>query len=994
MHEPLQRGTALDMDRVSSTHEPAFLYTQVAGTRHLHLAASVLVASILIFLAAAPYARTPLPQVFAFIPIYQSALITNDLITAVLLLGQYSFLRARALLVLASGYLFSAFMAIAHALSFPGLFSSTGALNAGPQTTAWLYFLWHGGFPLFVLSYLYVKKHPTSQSVRSSSVATPARRNIMMVILGTVLLSVLLVMFTTTGHDLLPAIMRGNKDDSGKQLVAACTWSLSLIALVRVWQRRPRSVLDLWLCVTLVAWVFDIALASVLNGGRFDLGFYAGRVYGLLASSFVLIVMLLENGRLYADLAEANERERERGTELEDARIRADAATQAKSNFLATMSHEIRTPMNGVIGMIDVLARSSLKAHQVSMVDLIRESAYSLLSIIDDILDFSKIEAGRLEIEHEPIAISEVVEKVCIVLNRLAEKQKVELSLFTDPCIPEVVLGDALRLRQVLINLTNNAIKFSGGTNLNGRVIVRAELVERTDQGVIIEFRIIDNGIGMDAATIDGLFHAFVQADLSTTRRFGGTGLGLTISDNLAHLMDGSISVTSTPGKGSTFVLRLPFSIPLVTPHKEKQASLIVGLSCLVIGNGETLSGDLIAYLEDAGAAVRQVRTLEDAGEMIATLPAGLWVWIVNTPSDSPVALEALREVARMNATIDVRFVIVCHGHNRYPNQFDADRICIDGNVLTRSALLQAVAIAAGRARYADEQVETAAARLTPVPVALSREEARRQNRLILVVEDNEINQKVVMQQLSLLGFTADLAGEGQQALLGWRSGDYALIITDLHMPGMDGYQLTSAIRSEEFANRAGGGREPSHAHSHHTPIIALTANALKSEATRCLEAGMDDYMSKPTPLVDLQAVLEKWLPISSNPPTSPSIETSPTLPVDVRVLHDQIGENQGLISEFLNEFKKSALNIGQDIAKACAEVDAQRAIAAAHKLKSAARAVGALPLGELCASIEEIAKSDHPEELHSISERFQVELRQVDDYLASILTPRNEVGP
>ena len=229
--------------------------------------------------------------------------------------------------------------------------------------------------------------------------------------------------------------MRGNQDDTGKLLVAFLTWTLSLVALVCMW-RKARSVLDLWLMVTLVAWLLDIALAAVLNGARFDLGFYGGRVYGLLASSFVLIVLLLENSRMYADLAHANVRERQRNAELELARNEANAAAQAKSNFLAAMSHEIRTPMNGVIGMIDVLARSSLKSPQVAMVDLIRDSAFSLLSVIEDILDFSKIEAGHLGVEDEPMAVSEVVEKVCAMLNRLAEKQGVELTLFTDPRSP------------------------------------------------------------------------------------------------------------------------------------------------------------------------------------------------------------------------------------------------------------------------------------------------------------------------------------------------------------------------------------------------------------------------------------------------------------------------------------------------------------------------------------------------------------------------------
>jgi signal transduction histidine kinase len=421
----------------SADRSSAFLSTLSADKRHWRMAGAAVCVSFLIFLAIAPFARTALPPVAAFIPVYQTALVTNDLITAVLLMGQYSFLRSRALLVLGAGYLFCAFMAVAHALSFPGLFAPSGVLGAGPQTTAWLYFLWHGGFPLFVLAYVWMKERGTSElGVMETAQATGAARSgIALAALGALALTVVLVLLTTVGHDALPVLMRGNQDDTGKLRVAFLTWTLSLVALVCLW-RKARSVLDLWLMVTLVAWLLDIALAAVLNGARFDLGFYGGRVYGLLASSFVLIVLLLENSRMYADLAHANVRERQRNAELELARNEANAAAQAKSNFLAAMSHEIRTPMNGVIGMIDVLARSSLKSPQVAMVDLIRDSAFSLLSVIEDILDFSKIEAGHLGVEDEPMAVSEVVEKVCAMLNRLAEKQGVELTLFTDPEIP------------------------------------------------------------------------------------------------------------------------------------------------------------------------------------------------------------------------------------------------------------------------------------------------------------------------------------------------------------------------------------------------------------------------------------------------------------------------------------------------------------------------------------------------------------------------------
>ena len=328
---------------------------------------------------------------------------------------------------------------------------------------------------------------------------------------------------------------------------------------------------------------------------------------------------------------------------------------------------------------------------------------------------------------------------------------------------------------------------------------MRAVLAQQERQRVTLEFQVIDNGIGMGEATLATLFTAFTQADVSTTRRFGGTGLGLAISGNLAQRLGGSISVTSAPGAGSTFTLRLPFTRAESAGGKAPSVpSLVAGLSCLIIGNGKTLSGDLVAYLAKAGAHTEHVENLDAASHKVPSLAPGPWVWVVNTDAESPTSLDSLRTVARSNPGLTVHFVVVGHGPHRYPQQIDADRVSIDGNVLTRSALLRAVAVAAGRVPHQDENTALVPARYVAAPVALSREEARRQRRLILVVEDNEINQKVIMQQLSLLGLTADLAGDGLQALIRWRSGDYALIVTDLHMPGMDGYQLTSVIRAEE----------------------------------------------------------------------------------------------------------------------------------------------------------------------------------------------------
>jgi signal transduction histidine kinase len=297
-----------------------------------------------------------------------------------------------------------------------------------------------------------------------------------------------------------------------------------------------------------------------------------------LAVATATLVLLF--GSITADI-----RERARITKaLDQAQRAALRATQAKSDFLAAMSHEIRTPMNGVIGMLDVLHQSSLVAPQEEMVTLIRESADSLLTIIDDILDFSKIEAGRLDIESLPLSVADVVEKTCVLLNRLAERKGGTLMVFADPAIPRTLLGDAARLRQILINLTNHAIKFSSGLSHPGQVSLRAVLAARHSDHVVVEFRVTDNGIGMDEATLRRLFTSFTQADVSTTRRYGGTGLGLAISKQLTNLMGGDITVTTAVNQGSTFTVHLPFALALQHADCAEVDSDISGLTCLVIG--------------------------------------------------------------------------------------------------------------------------------------------------------------------------------------------------------------------------------------------------------------------------------------------------------------------------------------------------------------------------------------------------------------------------
>jgi len=529
-----------------------FLATLPAGRRELRLALTLVLVSVAIFLTAVPFARVPLAQVWAFIPIYESALVINDLITAVLLFGQFSFLRSRALLMLASGYLFTAFMAVSHALTFPGLFSPTGLLGAGPQSTAWLYMFWHGGFPLLVIAYALLKDegHETSRPHADARVALLSSvAAVLVIVCG-------LTLLTTAGQDVLPAIMLGNHYTPAMTIVVSSVWALSLLALAVLWRRRPHAVLDLWLMVVMCAWVFDIALAAVLNAGRFDLGFYAGRIYGLLAASLVLMVLLIESGKLYVENARAFTALRDAQEELvekervaTEARQEAQRASRAKSEFLSRMSHELRTPLNAILGFGQVLEMDQLGPEQRENVIYILKAGRHLLGLIDEVLDIARIEAGRLSLSLEPVHVKLVLDEARSLIRPLAAERNIRLQVDALEPSDLYVLADRQRLKQVLLNLLSNAVKYSH----EGETIALA--CREAPEGRV-RFRVSDTGPGIPPEKINRLFTPFERLGIEASG-IEGTGLGLALSKGLMEAMGGAMGVESTVGRGSTFWIEL-----------------------------------------------------------------------------------------------------------------------------------------------------------------------------------------------------------------------------------------------------------------------------------------------------------------------------------------------------------------------------------------------------------------------------------------------------
>ena len=633
----------------------AWLAGLPASSRERRLALWVVGISVVVFAAAAFAAKTQLPAVWAFIPIYESVLVINDLITALLLFAQCRIARSRALLLLAAGYLFTAAATVAHALSFPGLFAPSGLLGATPQTTAWIYMFWHGGFALVVIAYALLRGHP------SDAMPLHQRRMRGSVALAATLAIGAAAAFTAWAVSSgVPPIMQGNRYTPLLIVVVSTVWGLSLASLIVLWwRRRPFTVLDLWLTVVMCAWLFDVGLSAVFNAGRFDLGFYAGRVYGLLAASFVLARLLLENSVLYAALQNTHAEERRRSAELQRMSQQLAAAnaqlsatnhelqdqSRFKSEFLANMSHELRTPLNAVIGFSEMLKDGMagvLTERQRTFAGHIYKGGHHLLALINDILDLSKIEAGKVDIALERVALEATVNEALTMVSELARGRKVQVTPQFDGPLGSLQ-ADRRRVKQIVLNLVTNAIKFTPG---GGQVTVHVGIVDRAHaessvpgrgQGLrmvlpagaetrFVEISVRDTGIGMSNDDMHKLFKPFMQISNSVTRSVEGTGLGLVMVHRLAELHGGTVAVSSEPGQGSCFTVWLPWredgpSLP------EARASVKAPRAqplALVIEDNAEAGVLLTAQLETLGFVVRCVDSGETALQLINTFTPDL----------------------------------------------------------------------------------------------------------------------------------------------------------------------------------------------------------------------------------------------------------------------------------------------------------------------------------------------------------------------------------
>lgn len=645
--------------------------------------------------------------------------------------------------------------------------------------------------------------------------------------------------------------------------------------------------------------------------------------------------------------------------------LEARLATEAKARFLAMMSHEIRTPMNGVVGMIELLLETPLSSEQQQMLKTCKDSAFVLLTVLNDILDFSKIEAGKLELDYARLSPRRLAESVGEALGIHATQRGIDLDIKVNPEVPRRVIGDRVRLRQILTNLVSNAIKFTE----QGGVVVAVSLEQREsdDHRMRIRFDVSDSGIGMDEETIRNLFQPFQQADAATTRSFGGTGLGLSIVKYLTELMEGEVECESRLLQGSRFSVVIPFEG--ATASEDDWGYSIAGVRVLALGARELRQQIISGFLAQFDASVK---FFDHADELLAgarqAAEQGLVDLILLDRDCSISECAGIRRYFTEAPGLSHLPFVVVRSKELVQVQLIPDAILVHGNPLIRASLIQSIAMALGKI---SASVQTAVVdRADDTTELLSRDREEAAGRLILLAEDNPTNRELISRQLARLGYLCDVAEDGARAWKMLKSGAarYALLLTDCHMPRLDGYELTRRIRTLERSN---GG--PC------LPIVAITANVLQGEGERCMDIGMNGYLAKPLQIRDLRKVLSELLPAPIVGLIASGSEAA-SKSTSFRELADILGGDEERLRHVLGVFERSTRNDCDLLDAAYAVRDRKRVRELAHKLKSGCSQLGESIAAQELESLEVRTKGDA-----KFDDEFAAARRELDQVLARV---------
>ncbi|WP_170305689.1 response regulator [Pseudoduganella ginsengisoli] len=661
-----------------------------------------------------------------------------------------------------------------------------------------------------------------------------------------------------------------------------------------------------------------------------------------------------------------------RTADLVRARDAAEAASRAKSEFLAMMSHEIRTPLNGVLGMTDLLANTELDDRQRRFVRIVRRSGEDLLAILNDILDFSKIEAGRFELDDCAFNLTLLMENVAERYAPVAHGKGLELSCAA-PLRPVMLRGDAKRLGQVLTNLVSNAIKFTE----RGQVVLRAEVTDipAADGGSAmadIHFTVTDTGIGIPAAKQSCLFEAFTQADSSTTRRFGGTGLGLAISQRLMGLMGSTITLRSEENQGSEF--HFTVRLPRCDMGQGQDDTVLAPMRVLIVDDNHVNLEILAEQLHSWGCQVVQAHDVQGARAELAKsgAPFELVITDMMMPDEDGAGLvESMQQQPHLAA---IPVIMLSSAGMQWHGASGGPAPQVLTKPVRQSELYNALcqALRASQGGSPGQRAAKGAARSRVVKLQGN----------VLLAEDNLANQEVALAMLRNLGVHVEVAGNGMDVISLLERQQFDLILMDCQMPVMDGFQATAAIRAAEGLER-------------HIPIVALTANAVAGDRQRCIDSGMDEYLSKPFTQDQLGDMLQRWLQTVQVAPRDDAAATaaapmagSAALPaadgnIDADALHTIRQLRPGLLIRVLNAWLTESPGLYQEIVDAAAQADGGALFRAAHTLKNSSANVGARQLSQLCAELEQRGRHSQLDEVDAVL----AELARHFDYALKELT-------